>query len=131
MQSWNLQEIEIESGTRSPVVLFSRNEARAVLIGIDPGQEMGDHQVKEAAFLVVVDGTVEIETDAGETLRAGAGALVTFEPNERRSVGSPSGVAMAASTMGRSPETPPAQSRGCEPRFASSSSAPARSSGVA
>jgi quercetin dioxygenase-like cupin family protein len=91
LQSWNLQEIEIESGTRSPVVLFSQDEARAVLIGIDPGQELGDHQVKEAAFLVVVDGAVEIETDAGETLQAGAGALVTFEPNERRSVASPSG----------------------------------------
>ena len=91
MQSWNLQEIEIESGTRSPVVLFSRDEARAVLIGIDPGQEMGDHQVKEAALLVVVDGSVEIDTDAGESLQAKAGALVTFEPNERRRVASPSG----------------------------------------
>ena len=40
---------------------------------------------------VYVDGAVEIETDAGETLQAGAGALVTFEPNERRSVASPWG----------------------------------------
>ena len=60
MQSWNLLEIETPGGSRSPVVLHSDNEARAVLIGLDPGQELGDHQVKEYAFLIVVDGEVRV-----------------------------------------------------------------------
>jgi quercetin dioxygenase-like cupin family protein len=90
VQSWDLREIELSGGTRSPVVVFSREEARAVLIGLDAGQELGDHQVKETAFLVVLDGSIEVTTDDGETLDATAGTLVAFEPNERRRVASPS-----------------------------------------
>ena len=69
MQSWRLPEIETPDGSRSPVVLHSSDEGRAVLIGLEPGQELGDHQVKEHAFVVVVDGTAQIES-AGETLDA-------------------------------------------------------------
>lgn len=90
MRSWGLAEIETPGGSRSPVVLCSGEEGRAVLIGLEPGQQLGDHQVKESAFLVVVDGTVRIEA-GGEALEARAGTLVTFEPGERRSVASPNG----------------------------------------
>ena len=90
MRSWQLPEIETPDGSRSPVVLHSSDEARAVLIGLNPGQELGDHQVKEHAFLVVVDGGVRIEA-GGETLEAGAGTLVTFEPDERHVVASETG----------------------------------------
>jgi quercetin dioxygenase-like cupin family protein len=90
VQSWDLSEIELSGGTRSPVVLFSRAEARAVLIGLEPGQELGDHQVRETALLVVLEGSVEIEGN-GEGLQAGPGMLVSFEPNERRSVASAGG----------------------------------------
>jgi quercetin dioxygenase-like cupin family protein len=90
VQSWDLGSIEMPGGSRSPVVLFSRDEARAVLIGLDPGQELGDHQVRETAFLLVVDGTVQVD-GAGGPLDARTGTLVTFEPNERRTVSSPSG----------------------------------------
>ena len=60
MQSWRLPEIDTPEGSRSPVVLLSENEARAVLIGLDPGQELGDHQVKEHAWIVVVEGSAQI-----------------------------------------------------------------------
>ena len=58
MQSWNLLELEMAEGSRSPIVLHSHDEARAVLIGLNPGQALGDHQVHENAWLVVVDGQV-------------------------------------------------------------------------
>ena len=90
MKSWALPEIETPGGSRSPVVLCSGEEGRAVLIGLEPGQQLGDHQVKESAFLVVLAGTIRIEA-AGESLDAHAGTLVTFEPDERRSVASPDG----------------------------------------
>ncbi|HEY6149180.1 MAG TPA: AraC family ligand binding domain-containing protein [Gaiellaceae bacterium] len=90
MRSWNLREIETPGGSRSPVVLDSDEAARAVLIGLDPGQELGDHQVKEHAFVLVVDGSVRIEA-GGETLEASAGTLFTFEPDERHSVSSAEG----------------------------------------
>jgi hypothetical protein len=50
VQSWNLMEIDAPAGTRDPVVVHSGNEARAVLIALNAGQVMGDHQVKENAL---------------------------------------------------------------------------------
>ena len=90
MRSWRLTEIETPDGSRSPVVLHSSEQARAVLIGLNPGQELGDHQVKEHAFLVVVDGSVRIEA-GGETLEADTGSFVKFEPDERHVVASDAG----------------------------------------
>jgi len=91
MQSWNLLEIETPGGSRSPVVLDSEESAaRAVLIGLEPGQELGEHEVKEHAFLVVVDGSVQVETE-GESLEAPAGTLLAFPPEERRAVSSQGG----------------------------------------
>jgi quercetin dioxygenase-like cupin family protein len=90
VQSWNLLDLETPAGTRSPIVLHSTDEARAVFIGLNPGQEMGDHQVHERAYVVVVAGRVRIDT-GGESLDAGPGTLVRFEENERRRVSSPDG----------------------------------------
>ena len=90
MESWRLPEIATPTGTRSPVVLKSEDEARAVLIGLDPGQQLGDHQVKEHAWLLVVEGTVRVANADGE-IEAPAGTLAHFEPNERHSVGSDGG----------------------------------------
>ena len=56
MLSWNLREIETPGGSRSPVVVHTENEVRAVLIGLEPGQALGDHQVHERAWVVVLDG---------------------------------------------------------------------------
>ena len=52
---------------------------------LQPGQELGDHQVKEAALLVVVDGRVRIEA-GDESIDAGVGTVFRFEPDERHSV---------------------------------------------
>jgi len=90
VESWRLPEIATPDGTRSPVVLKSQDEARAVLIGLDPGQELGDHQVKEHAWLLVVDGAVRIGA-GGEDVEAPAGTLVRFDPDERHSVSSADG----------------------------------------
>jgi quercetin dioxygenase-like cupin family protein len=90
MRSWNLSEIETPGGSRSPVVLKSDEAARAVLIGLEPGQELGDHEVKERAFMLVVEGSVRVEA-GGEPLDAQPGVLVVFEPEERHSVSSVTG----------------------------------------
>jgi quercetin dioxygenase-like cupin family protein len=77
--------IETPGGSRSPVVLHSEDEARAVLVTLDPGQELGDHQVKEHAWLLVADGNVRVDS-GGDSVEAGSGTLFHFEPDERRSV---------------------------------------------
>jgi quercetin dioxygenase-like cupin family protein len=90
VRSWNLHEIEIAGGSRSPVVLDSDEAARAVLIALEPGQALGDHQVKEHAYVLVVDGNARVES-GGETLEARAGTLCMFDPDERRSVSTDAG----------------------------------------
>ena len=90
MQTWNLSEIATPGGSRSPVVLETADEARTVLVGLDPGQELGDHQVKERAWIVVLDGTVRIQC-GGESVEGGLGLLATFAPDERHSVSSAGG----------------------------------------
>ena len=91
MKRWDLHEIPTPEGTRSPVVLHSQDgEGRVVLIRIDAGQELGEHQVKEAALLLVVDGEVTVEA-GDESVEAEAGALFRFDPDERRAVKSASG----------------------------------------
>lgn len=90
MQTWSLNEIPTPEGSRSPVVLETADDARAVLIGLDAGQSLGDHQVKERAWLVVLDGSVRIESGS-ETAEAGRGTLATFAPDETHSVTSDGG----------------------------------------
>jgi quercetin dioxygenase-like cupin family protein len=111
VRSWNLREIETPAGSRSPVVLDSDEAARAVLIGLDPGQELGEHQVKEHAFVLVVEGSVRVEA-GGETLEAQPGTLFTFEPDERRSVSSAEG---ARILLFLAPWPGPGHYRGGEP----------------
>src|SRR5262249_6428493 len=82
MQSWNLRQIETPGGRRSPVVLDPEESAgRAVLIGLDPGQELGEHEVKEHAFVLVVEGAVQVEA-GGETTDGPAGMLLPFAPQD-------------------------------------------------
>jgi quercetin dioxygenase-like cupin family protein len=91
VRHWKLDEIETADGSRSPVVLHSQDgESRAVLIELQPGQELGDHQVLEAAWLLVVDGRLQVSAD-GRSIDAGPGELFRFEPSERHAVTSRAG----------------------------------------
>ena len=89
MQSWNLLEIEAPEGIRTPAVLHS-GDARAIVLRLDPGQTLGDHQVRERAWVTVVEGEVDVACGEARTT-AGAGMLVMFEPGERHSVSSADG----------------------------------------
>jgi quercetin dioxygenase-like cupin family protein len=91
MKTWNLTEIDTPNGTRSPVVLHSEDEqARAVLIVLDPGQELGDHEVREAAFVTVIEGSLSVEL-GNETFAGEPGTLFYFDPHERHSITSEGG----------------------------------------
>lgn len=57
-------------------------EHGAVLVVRGPGQSLGDHQVKENAWVMVLEGTVEIAC-AGESARAEPGTMVRFDRDER------------------------------------------------
>ena len=90
MQSWNLTEIEAPGGTIDPQVLTTDDGARAIAIRLEAGQALNDHQVRERAWLVVVEGEAEIRC-ASEVVRGGVGTLATFAPGERHAVSSDGG----------------------------------------
>lgn len=90
MQCWDLRALVAPAGTRDPVVLHSGDGARAVMIRLDPGQELGDHEVKERAWVTVVEGEVRVEA-GGDTKDCGPGMLLSFEPAERHSLSSEGG----------------------------------------
>jgi quercetin dioxygenase-like cupin family protein len=90
VQSWDVATIESPEGTRSPAVLETVDGARAIVIRLSPGQELGDHQVRERAWLTVVEGKARVEA-GGQLVEARPGTLLTFEPGERHSVASEHG----------------------------------------
>jgi len=90
VQTWKLTEIQMPDGKRDPVVLHSDHEARAVLLELKPGESLGDHQVKEHAWLCVIEGNVRVGA-GGDVVDAGPGTLFRFLPDERHSVGSAGG----------------------------------------
>jgi quercetin dioxygenase-like cupin family protein len=70
---------------RQPAVLRTDPEARLIVINLPAGEELGDHQVHERAYLVVADGEVEVEHD-GTTEAGGPGFLAHFQAGERHQV---------------------------------------------
>jgi quercetin dioxygenase-like cupin family protein len=90
VQHWDLMAEVAPEGARDPVVLHSDDSARAVLVVLQPGQSLGDHQVKEHAWVTVVDGTVRASAN-GDEAELGAGSLVRFAPDERHALVTDSG----------------------------------------
>jgi redox-sensitive bicupin YhaK (pirin superfamily) len=64
-------------------VLRSDGEARVIAIQLPAGEELQAHQVHERAYLLTVDGEVEV-ADGGNSESGGPGYLACFDPNERR-----------------------------------------------
>jgi quercetin dioxygenase-like cupin family protein len=86
VQHWDVKAITAPDGSRSPEVLHSQEgESRVVAIHLQAGQQLGDHQVKEAALLVVCDGRVRVQA-GNDSLDASVGTVVRFEPDERHAV---------------------------------------------
>jgi quercetin dioxygenase-like cupin family protein len=91
VRHWTLSEIETPNGARSPVVLHSREGAeRVVLIELRAGDALGEHQVKESAFLLVLEGSVHVEA-GDDSVDGERGALFHFDPDERHAVTSEDG----------------------------------------
>lgn len=83
MQRWDLRSLDVEP--HRPEVLHSEGEGRSILIALPAGEALSEHQVHERAWLVVIEGEVELGTER-EPASAAAGALAIFDPNERHEV---------------------------------------------
>ena len=79
MDSWDIRSLDVKP--HHPEVLRTDEEARLIAIMLPAGEQMQDHQTHERAYLMVVDGEVEVGGSS-----AGPGFLAHFDPNERREV---------------------------------------------
>jgi redox-sensitive bicupin YhaK (pirin superfamily) len=84
METWDLNEIDVQP--HQPEVLDSEAEGRAIVINLPAGEQLQEHQVHERAWLLVVDGNVEIKTPGGGSAAGGQGLLAVFDPAERHEV---------------------------------------------
>jgi quercetin dioxygenase-like cupin family protein len=84
MEHWDLRSLAVEP--HHPKILHSaRGEARSIAINLPAGEELQEHQVHERAYLVVIDGEVEVR-DSGDAISGGSGFAAVFAPAERHTV---------------------------------------------
>jgi quercetin dioxygenase-like cupin family protein len=84
MEYWDLHTLDVEP--HQPKILHSaRGEARSIAIRLPAGEELQEHEVHERAYLVVVDGEIEL-SDGGNVVNGSAGFAAVFDPHERRTV---------------------------------------------
>jgi redox-sensitive bicupin YhaK (pirin superfamily) len=80
MEHWDLRTLDVDR--HHPRILHSaRGDARSILISLPAGAELTDHQVHERAYVVVIDGEVELGGHASS-----AGSAAVFDPGERHAV---------------------------------------------
>jgi quercetin dioxygenase-like cupin family protein len=84
MDTWDIRKLDVQP--HQPQVLRSDDgAARAIAILLPAGEELQEHEVHEHAYLVVVEGDVEL-AEGGESRGAGAGTVVHWDPGERHEV---------------------------------------------
>jgi quercetin dioxygenase-like cupin family protein len=84
MEHWDLRTLDVQP--HQPVILHSaRGEARSIAISLPAGEELQEHQVHERAYLVVVDGEVEVG-DSARSIVGRTGFAAVFDPAERHTV---------------------------------------------
>jgi quercetin dioxygenase-like cupin family protein len=84
VQTWDVKSLDVEP--HFPKVLRSDDEARTIVINLPGGEELQWHQVHERAWIVVVDGEIEVEEAADGVTKGGPGLLLHFDPKERREI---------------------------------------------
>jgi quercetin dioxygenase-like cupin family protein len=84
MDTWDLRSLDVQP--HQPQILRSDDgAARAIAITLPAGEQLQEHEVHEHAYLVVVDGEVEL-SEGGEGRTAGAGTVCHWVPQERHQV---------------------------------------------
>jgi hypothetical protein len=84
MRSWNLTELDVQA--HQPEVLASAEEGRAIAIQLTAGEALDEHQVHERAWLIVVEGRVQLADPGGDTVDGGPGLFAEWDPAERHEV---------------------------------------------
>jgi quercetin dioxygenase-like cupin family protein len=84
LDSWDITSLNLQP--RLPEILSTTDSARAIALDLAAGEELGDHQVHERAWVVVLSGEVKVTSATGQSVSGGTGLLIEFAPTERHAV---------------------------------------------
>ncbi len=84
MKTWDIRELDVEA--HKPEIVSSSDAARVIALHLPSGEQLQEHVVHERAWLLVVDGDVEIVAGGGERTGGGPGFLAEFDPKEPHEV---------------------------------------------
>lgn len=84
MKNWDLRTADATPS--HPRILSSSGDARVVVVDLPAGERLAEHEVHERAFVLIVDGEVEMLPESGERVAAVPGHLFEFEQQERHEV---------------------------------------------
>jgi len=83
MQTWTLRDLDVAA--HKPHILSTSDAARLIAINLPAGDQMQEHEVHECAWLVVVDGEIEVR-GGEESVSGGPGLVAEFAPHEPHEV---------------------------------------------
>jgi redox-sensitive bicupin YhaK (pirin superfamily) len=84
VESWDINSLGVEP--HKPQVLRSDDHGRVIALTLPAGEELQEHQTHEGAYLMVMEGEIEIVQDGQVDTAGGPGFLAHFQPAERREV---------------------------------------------
>ena len=83
MKTWDVLSLEVEA--HRPEILSSSDAARVIALQLPAGERLQEHVVHERAWVVVVEGELEMAVD-GRQSRGGPGFVAEFDPKEPHEV---------------------------------------------
>jgi quercetin dioxygenase-like cupin family protein len=84
MKSWDIGALDADP--RTPRILSSSDAARVVVLTLEAGESLQDHEVHERAWLMVVAGQIEVTAGPDGPVQGEPGMLFEFAPQERHEV---------------------------------------------
>lgn len=82
MKTWDIRGLDVEA--HKPHIVSSSEAARVIVLNLPAGESLQEHMVHERAYVLVLDGALEIS--GSETATGGPGLLAEFDPGEPHEV---------------------------------------------
>ncbi len=84
MKTWDIRGLDVAA--HKPEIVSSSDAARVIALNLPAGEQLQEHVVHERAWLLVVEGELEIVAGEGDRTNGGPGLLAEFDPKEPHEV---------------------------------------------
>jgi quercetin dioxygenase-like cupin family protein len=84
MKTWDISSLDVEA--HKPHIVSSTDAARVIALNLPAGESLQEHEVHERAWLVVLQGEIEVRREGEQSVTGGVGLLSEFDPHEPHEV---------------------------------------------